>query len=429
MAHQFARIAFTPTVRALQETHGSRASYARMDHADDHNHRFTDRERQFIQARNSFYMASTSETGWPYVQHRGGPAGFVKVLDEKTIGFADFRGNRQYVSTGNLQGDERVSLIFMDYPRRRRLKLLGRAQAVEATDEAMLALLENTDYPAEVERAFVVTVEGFDWNCPQHITPRYTAAELEEHRVAPQSSGGSSKRQTDIAQENSWLGTGPLALQITGVRRLTDRVLGYELHTPDRSSLPGIEAGANIRVPVRLPNREIVDRQYSITSHPDRTDTWEIAVLREPHPLSASTALHTTWQLGTSFRTGFPENQFQLRSGSAPSILIAGGIGITPIKAMAHKLLDTHASFVLHYAGRREADMAYLNEIRLLLGDRLHVWDSSAGRRLPIDRVLQTAEPDLHVYTCGPDRLITAVRASARKQGLPRNQLHFESFS
>lgn len=179
MPHHFAEIAFTPTVRRVQEAQGSRAAYARMDELPDAvNQLLTTAEAGFIAARNSLYMATVSETGWPYVQHRGGPAGFVRVLDERTIGFADFRGNRQYVSVGNLLSNDRVSLFFMDYPNRTRLKLLGRARLVGLDDQAMLARLEMPEYRARVERGVVITVEGFDWNCPQHITERYSREEM-----------------------------------------------------------------------------------------------------------------------------------------------------------------------------------------------------------------------------------------------------------
>ena len=135
-------------------------------------------EAQFIAARNSFYMATVSETGWPYIQHRGGPTGFVRVLDDATIGFADFRGNRQYISVGNLANDDRVSLFFMDYPNKTRLKLFGRAKIIGLDDEATLSRLETSDYRARVERGFLIKVEGFDWNCPQHIVERYTLDEM-----------------------------------------------------------------------------------------------------------------------------------------------------------------------------------------------------------------------------------------------------------
>ncbi len=179
MPHHFARIAFTPTVRQVQEEQGSRPAYARME-AVPHavNDRLTDREAAFISARDSFYMATVSETGWPYMQHRGGPAGFVRVLDEATIGFADFRGNRQYVSVGNLMTNDRVSLFFMDYPNKTRLKLFGRARIIGLDEPQALSRLEAPDYRARVERGLVITVEGFDWNCPQHITERFTREEM-----------------------------------------------------------------------------------------------------------------------------------------------------------------------------------------------------------------------------------------------------------
>ncbi|MDX2143683.1 MAG: pyridoxamine 5'-phosphate oxidase family protein [Rhodospirillaceae bacterium] len=180
MGHKFAEIAFSAEAKALQVQHGSRDSYARMEGGPDVNHLLSAREAEFIGARDSFYMATVGANGWPYVQHRGGPAGFVRVLDETTLGFADFRGNRQYVSVGNLATDDRVSLFFMDYAHRRRLKLLGRAVMVPTEDTGLLARLELPDYRARVERGILIKVEAFDWNCPQHITPRFTAAEIEQ---------------------------------------------------------------------------------------------------------------------------------------------------------------------------------------------------------------------------------------------------------
>ncbi len=181
MGHRFQEIAFTDTVKSVQEQLGSRRGYSRREGGDfDFNNALGPREAAFIANRDSFYMASVSETGWPYVQHRGGPAGFVRVLDERTIGFADFSGNRQYVSVGNLMTDDRVSLFFMDYPNQTRLKLLGRARFVASDETAMLEKLAPADYKARVERGLLITVEAFDWNCPQHITPRFTAEQVED---------------------------------------------------------------------------------------------------------------------------------------------------------------------------------------------------------------------------------------------------------
>ncbi len=187
MGHKFAQLAFTDTVKSVQSKQGSRSAYARMeDRPEDYNHQLGPNEAAFISARDSFYMATVSETGWPYVQHRGGPTGFVKVLDEKTIALADFRGNRQYVSVGNMINDNRVSLFFMDYARKTRLKLLGRARLVEPEEEEIMAKLQLPEYRARVERGFAITVEAFDWNCPQHITERFTLEEVEKSESALQ---------------------------------------------------------------------------------------------------------------------------------------------------------------------------------------------------------------------------------------------------
>ncbi len=179
MTYKFLDIAATPSVQAAQEANGSREMWQgfKGHRAFD---RFTPDEAAFIEARDSFYMATVSESGWPYVQHRGGPPGFVKVLDETTLGFADFRGNRQYISLGNVTVDDRVSLILMDYPRRARLKILAHMEACDlGADPEVAARLVLPGYKGKPERGFLLHLETFDWNCPQHITPRFTAADIE----------------------------------------------------------------------------------------------------------------------------------------------------------------------------------------------------------------------------------------------------------
>lgn len=181
MSHRFADITFTPDVQRLQEQHGSRKQYARMQANAGPNDALGAPEAEFLAAADSFYLATVNATGWPYVQHRGGPIGFVKVLAPTQIAFADFRGNVQYVSAGNVVHDDRVSIIVMDYANQRRLKLLGHLRFVDVAD-AEPALVRQVDLPgyrARVERVAIVDVEAFDWNCPQHITPRYTLAQVE----------------------------------------------------------------------------------------------------------------------------------------------------------------------------------------------------------------------------------------------------------
>jgi len=178
MARRYAEITYTPSVCAAQQDGGVAEVAARMAAADVEDTRLGDAEEAFISARDSFYLASISESGWPYVQHRGGPTGFLRVLDDRTLAYADFTGNRQLLSTGNIANDDRVSLILMDYAQRRRLKILARARVVGAgTDAALVERVEDPSYRARIERVFVLEIEAFDWNCPQHITPRYTAEE------------------------------------------------------------------------------------------------------------------------------------------------------------------------------------------------------------------------------------------------------------
>ncbi|MDP9901992.1 pyridoxamine 5'-phosphate oxidase family protein [Variovorax ginsengisoli] len=180
MAYGFMDIASTPSVRAAQAAMGADRLWQDFEghRAFD---RFTENEAAFIAERDSFYMATVSETGWPYVQHRGGQRGFLKVIDDRTLAFADYRGNRQYISTGNLEATDRASLFLMDYARRARLKIYAHIKVVALdADPALTALVTVPGDKAKLERIFRVRLEAFDWNCPQHITPRFTEDQVTE---------------------------------------------------------------------------------------------------------------------------------------------------------------------------------------------------------------------------------------------------------
>ena len=171
-------VAFTPAVKAIQERLGSRRSYEKMEQGRGWGERVTDDLASFVAERDSFYLGTASADGQPYIQHRGGKPGFLKVLDDKTLGFADFVGNRQYISMGNLSENPKAFIFLMDYPNRRRVKLWGRAEFVE-DDPALLDRLADEDYEGRPERAFLFHLEAWDVNCPQHITPRYTVEEID----------------------------------------------------------------------------------------------------------------------------------------------------------------------------------------------------------------------------------------------------------
>ena len=177
MAHKYLKTLFTETIRKTQEELGSREGYQRMENGPVANGELSSREINFISQRDSFYMATITEDNWPYTQHRGGPIGFVKILSPTQIGFSDYSGNRQYISVGNIKTNNRASIIMVDYPNRRRLKIVGELEAVSEKSE-LANKIKTDNYKATVERFLVMNIIGFDWNCPQHITPRFTLDEL-----------------------------------------------------------------------------------------------------------------------------------------------------------------------------------------------------------------------------------------------------------
>lgn len=174
----YASLAFTDAIREMQEKLGSRKSYARLQEKS-YVDGLTENEIVFISGRDSFYMASIGENGYPYIQHRGGPQGFIKVLDTKRLGIIDYKGNAQYITVGNITTNNNVALIMVDYPTRTRLKLYAKARVVQLEDDPVLyAQLNVEGYQSRPERMILFEVDAYDWNCPQHITPRYSIEEI-----------------------------------------------------------------------------------------------------------------------------------------------------------------------------------------------------------------------------------------------------------
>ncbi|MDQ3710968.1 MAG: pyridoxamine 5'-phosphate oxidase family protein [Acidobacteriota bacterium] len=179
MSNKFWDITFTPSVRAAQTHYGSRLHYAKSENGAAKNAVLTEQEIEFISERDGFYMATVGEKGQPYIQFRGGKRGFLKILDDKTLGFADFRGNLQYISIGNVSKNKSVALFLMDYANQRRLKILAEAEVKDAGEvPELIEKLRAADYKAKIERAMILHLKAFDWNCPQHITPRFTIEEI-----------------------------------------------------------------------------------------------------------------------------------------------------------------------------------------------------------------------------------------------------------
>ena len=184
MTDNFTELAFTESVKALQEKYGTRTAYSRMERGGKFRNQLSWQEKKHIADRDGFYLSSVGKNGWPYMQFRGGPKGFLKAIDDRRLAFADFRGNGQYISTGNFIDNNKTMLFLMDYPNKRRLKIWAEAEVLDAADHPELAQqLIMPDYKAIVERIIVFKVHAFDWNCPQHITPRYSEEEIQNGMV------------------------------------------------------------------------------------------------------------------------------------------------------------------------------------------------------------------------------------------------------
>ena len=208
MTDNFTELAFTDSVKEQQEKYGTRSAYARMEQGGKFRNQLTWQEQAFIKNRDSFYLASVGENAWPYMQFRGGPKGFLKVTGDNTLAFADFRGNGQYISTGNFSDNKKTMLFLMDYPNKKRLKIWAEAEVLDPVDHPELVeQLTPQGYEATVERIIVFKVHAFDWNCPQHITPRYTQEEIKDSqqklttRIAElEAENESLRRQVSLTQ-------------------------------------------------------------------------------------------------------------------------------------------------------------------------------------------------------------------------------------
>ena len=225
------------------------------------------------------------------------------------------------------------------------------------------------------------------------------------------------------------IGDGSLELVITGIRQLTPEVRAYELRRPDFEELPAVAAGSHIEVPVPFGDGRQETRTYSISSNPGRRDAYEIAVRLDPEGRGGSRAVHEGYALGMRIRASVPRNGFSLHEDRRPTVLIAGGIGITPLKAMAQSLKADERVFHLHYAARSQAQMAYRSKLALALDDAVTFHAGDEGRRIDIEALLSDAPADAVFYVCGPERLIEAVRRTADALGIDGKRVRFELFS
>lgn len=471
MGHKFADLMFTPAVQKIQSENGSREGFSRWDTGPDFHHQIDNAVASFIAERDSFYMASVTETGWPYLQHRGGPKGFLKIIDDTTLGFADYSGNRQYISTGNFKNNDRIALFFMDYANRRRLKMLGRVQLVTLDDIETLSTLESDQYRANVERGFIIHLEAYDWNCPQHITPRFDEDQIDQI-VAPliaentqlkeqieeqfqEQLQGQCREQQDPETNPQLEPEAPLVhseatnptvfrtkepsieLTISGIRQLTPTIRSYELAPIDNRQLPKCEPGAHLQIPIALSDGITISRHYSIHNDPSTNNRYEIAVLKtSDDDNSGSATIHRTFTLGQTLNVELPSNYFaldpNLKTGQQaypPITLLAAGIGITPLKAMALALKKSNIAFNLHYAGKNTRHMAFADELKQVFKEQLFLYESEQQDRLTIGKLLTSLAPNTQIYSCGPSRFLDEIKQQSEELNLNPNNLFFEQFN
>lgn len=361
-----------------------------------------------IRASDTLFVASANPDHGVDASHRGGNPGFVKVLDDRHIRIPDYVGNSMFNTLGNLAIYPRAGVIFLDFERSRALQLTGQVNVLWDQDDP-------EDETGGTRRYWDLEIR--EWR----ETPLPRTFQWEFLDFSPFNPDTRPLRSPD---------TTSLKLRVTRIQRKTDRVKSFQLASLDGGRLPTFAAGAHLPVYIQIPNGERLLRHYSILSSPEDLSHYEIAVLLEADGKGGSRALHELVNPGDVIDTESPRNNFPLSGNAHHSILIAGGIGITPILSMLRRLSSERASFEIHYAARTTAMLAYRDEVETLSNGQAHYYVSEGdrARRLDLDRLLATPRPGVHVYVCGPQRMIQAVRELAARYAWNPGQIHFESF-
>lgn len=422
-------VAFSPTVKAIQERHGSRRNYEETEQDSDWwLDTVTPQLAEFIAERDSFYLGTANAEGQPYIQHRGGPKGFLKVLDDRTLAFADFSGNRQYISYGNLNDNSKAFIFLMDYTNRKRIKIWGTAKVVE-DDPDLIQRLKDPNYRGKPERAFVFRITLWDGNCPQHINPRYTEEEIHELPDCP----------CCEPKRGKFSGT----LEVSEVVDETEDVKTFRLVQPGGGNIPFTYLPGQFLTLEVTPQGKRIGRSYTIASTPSRPDCLEITVKREEKGL-VSKYLHSEIKPGSSLKFTAPSGTFTFTGKEHNSIvLIAAGVGITPVMSVVRYLTDQNwnGEIYLLLSFRRRKDFIFHSEIEDLRGRHrnLHVevtmsrpeedWNGSTGRinkRLITNFVPKTPTHRFHI--CGPEPMMQDVRTMLSELDVPEEQVKIEAF-
>lgn len=376
--------------------------------ASRHGARVTTEHRGWIQDADTFFVASAHPARGVDASHRGGRPGFVQVTDPSRLRVPDFDGNSMFNTLGNFASYPHAGLVFVDFAQARVLQITGRPEI----------LWDHDDPTAETggtRRYWDLHVEAWqESELPYRLD--WELLDYSPFNPSPQSSG-----PEDIGSHE---------LRVERIRNEVQDIKSFRLTAPDGRRLSAFEAGAHLPVKVRLPGGEWAERHYSLLSDPSDRDVYEIGVLLEPNGTGGSRFLHESIEQGNVLAVGAPRNAFPMTTDARHSVLIAGGIGITPILAMLRTLSAENRSFELHYSARSKSQLAFRDTIEALAGEHAHFYASrgSDGKRIDLQTLLGDPQPGIHVYVCGPRRMIEAVRDTAARLGWDAEQIRFESF-
>ena len=364
-------------------------------------------QKELIAGADTFFVASAHPDHGVDTSHRGGHPGFVQILNDRQLRIPDFAGNSMFNTLGNFVSYPYAGLVFIDFECGRLLQLTGRPE-----------ILWDLDDPKE-EAGGTRRYWQFEMSGWQECTlPFRLDWELLDYSpFIPE-----QRRETRVDST--------LSLRVERIQRETEHIKSFCLCAADGGLLPEFEAGAHIQVKVQLPDGSDAERHYSLLSDPNNREFYEIGVLAEPGGRGGSLYLHERIKEGDVIESRVPKNEFPMAGSANHSVLIAGGIGITPILSMLHSLATEGRSFEMHYSARTYSELALRDRIGKIAGDSVHFYASRDphGQRLDLGRILSTPRPGVHVYICGPRRMISAVREMAAALGWPSAQIHFESF-
>ena len=364
-------------------------------------------QKTLIENADTLFVASAHPEHGVDASHRGGHPGFVHIINNQQLRIPDFAGNSMFNTLGNFTSYPYAGLVFIDFEHGRLLQLTGKAE-----------ILWDMDDPQK-ETGGTRRYWQFDITSWQESTLPYRFAWelLDESPHIPE-----LQRYLNVNET--------LSLQVERIQQETDRVKSFRLRAADGNELPEVLPGAHLQLKVKLPDGSDAKRHYSLLNHPDDRSSYEIGVLKEPQGRGGSLYLHEHIQEGDVLEIQLPKNAFPMATSANHSILIAGGIGITPILSMMHALSSANLSFEMHYSARTYSGLAFRDRIERIAGDNANFYASKEpnGQRLDLKKLLATSKPGSHVYVCGPRGMINAVREGAAEQGWPSTHIHFESF-